>query len=299
MNSTEYGQLLIFQRIAQEGSIAGCSRALGISVPAVSKALKSLEKRLGVPLFQRSTRRIQLTDTGIQLLEQTQSAVENLATAFENAKAHANTPSGTVRITLSQVAFALILQPVYAEFHARFPEILLDISINNATVNIIEEKFDLGIRFGHALEDGIVARPLTSPIREGLFVSQPYAKQHGIPETLDELKQHSLIGYRFITANRFHSLTLIENGQPHTIEMPMSLICNDSEMVIDAIRQGIGIGRMFEPQYALLPDKTHFKPILKSHWQTFEPLYLYYQPQAQKAKRVQVVIDFLLEKRWL
>lgn len=296
MNSTEYGQLLIFQRIAEEGSIAGCARVMGISVPAVSKALKQLEKRLGVPLFQRSTRRIQLTETGIQLLAQTKGAVANLSQAFENAKAHAEIAQGTVRITLSQVAFALILQPVYAEFCRRFPQILLDISINNATVNIIDEKFDLGIRFGNSLEDGIVARRLTPPIREGLYASKRYAQQHGLPQTIDELAQHRLIGYRFITANRFHPLTLMENGQPRTIEMPFSLICNDSEMAIDAIRQGIGIGRIFEPQWQQQPDKADFIPVLEAHWQPFPPHYLYFQPQAQKAKRVQVVIDFLLGK---
>lgn len=96
MNSTEYGQLLIFQTIAREGSISACARALEISVPAVSKSLQQLEKRLGVLLFQRSTRKIQLTETGVQLLTQTSEAVETLAAAFEKAKNIAQTPIGTV-----------------------------------------------------------------------------------------------------------------------------------------------------------------------------------------------------------
>ncbi|OOF41679.1 LysR family transcriptional regulator [Rodentibacter mrazii] len=296
MNSTEYGQLLIFQNIAKEGSISACARTLGISVPAVSKSLQQLEKRLGVPLFQRSTRKIQLTETGIQLLAQTGEAVENLAAAFEKAKKLAQTPTGTVRITVSQVAFSLIIQPIYAEFRRHYPHILLDISINNATVNLIEERFDLGIRFGNSLEDGMVARKLTGDIREGLFISPQYAQQHGTPRTIAELAQHQLIGYRFITANRFHPLTLMVNGQPQLIEMPMSLIINDSEMMIDAIRQGFGVGRIFEPQYERLESKMDLLPILKPHWQTFQPLYLYYPPKSQNAKRVQVLIEFLQEK---
>lgn len=296
MNSTEYGQLLIFQTIAKEGSISACARALSISVPAVSKALRQLENRLGVPLFQRSTRKIQLTETGVQLLEQTVQAVDTLSQAFENAKTLAQTPTGTVRITVSQVAFSLILQPVYAEFRERYPHIVLDISINNATVNLIDEQFDLGIRFGNHLEEGIVARRLTGEIREGLFLSPQYAQKFGTPKTLADLAHHQLIGYRFITANRLHPLTLMENGQPHTIEMPMSLILNDSEMAIDAIRQGFGIGRIFEPQYERLESKIDLLPVLKKHWQTFQPMYLYYQPKSQKVKRVQVLIEFLQEK---
>lgn len=257
----------------------------------MSKSLRQLEKRLGVLLFQRSTRKIQLTEAGVQLLEQTAQAVETLSQAFENTKALAQIPTGTVRITVSQVAFALILQPVYAEFHARFPNIILDISINNATVNLINNHLDLGIRFGHNVDEGMVTRKLTSEIREGLFISSQYARQHGTPKSIDELKNHRLIGYRFIAANQLHPLTLMINGQPHTVEMPTSLIINDSEMAIDAIRQGFGIGRIFEPQYQRLENKTDLLPILQTHWQTFQPLYLYYPPNVQNAKRVQVLIE--------
>lgn len=241
MNSTEYGQLLIFQTIAREGSISACARALEISVPAVSKSLQQLEKRLGVLLFQRSTRKIQLTETGVQLLTQTSEAVETLAAAFEKAKNIAQTPIGTVRITVSQVAFSLIIQPVYAEFCQCYPHILLDISINNATVNLIDERFDLGIRFGNRVEDGMVACKLTGEIREGLFISPQYTQRHGTPKTVAELAQHQLIGYRFITANRFHPMMLMVDGQLQLIKMPLSLIINDSEMAIDAIRQGLGM----------------------------------------------------------
>ncbi|MBF0784243.1 LysR family transcriptional regulator [Muribacter muris] len=296
MNGTEYGQLLIFQTIAREGSISACARALGISVPAVSKALQQLEKRLGVPLFQRSTRKIQLTETGIQLLAQTSEAVEILTAAFEKAKIPAQIPTGTVRITVSQVAFSLIIQPIYAEFRRHYPHILLDISINNAAVNLIEERFDLGIRFGNSLEDGMVAHKLTGEIREGLFISPKYAQQYGTPKTVAELAQHQLIGYRLITANRLHPLTLMVNEQPQLIEMPMSLIINDSEMMIDAICQGFGVGRIFEPQYERIESKIDLLPILKPHWQTFQPLYLYYPPKSQNAKRVQVLIKFLQER---
>ncbi len=296
MNSIEYGQLLVFQTIAREGSISACARTLGISVPAVSKSLQQLEKKLGVPLFQRSTRKIQLTETGIQLLAQTLDAVDTLAMAFEKAKTLAHTPTGTVRITVSQVAFSLILQPIYAEFCQCYPHILLDISINNASVNLIEERFDLGIRFGNHLEEGMIARQLTRNIREGLFISPDYAKRYGIPKTVEELSQHRLIGYRFITANRFHPLTLVVDGYPQVIDMPVSLIINDSEMVIDAIQQGLGIGRIFEPQYERLINRENLLPILEPYWQTFQPLYLYYQPKSQNAKRIQVFIDFLMEK---
>lgn len=80
------------------------------------------------------------------------------------------------------------------------------------------------------------------------------------------------------------------------IEMSFFVPLNDREIAIDAIRQGFGVGRIFEPQYERLANKIDLLPILKPHWQTFQPLYLYFQPKAQKVKRVQVLIDFLLEK---
>lgn len=296
MNNVIYNQIRIFQSIAREGSITAAARKLEITPPSVSKALKLLEQHIGHPLFVRTTRRIELTDAGEQLLQQTLRAVASLEGAVENIKDLNQEPSGLVRITLSRFAYLLILKPCMAEFCQTYPGIQLEVSVYDGTVNLIDERFDMGIRFGDILEEGVVARQLMNPFHEGLYASAAYLEQYGTPEYPADLHQHQLIGYRFITNNRILPLMLEDKGDPLTVEMPGQLISNDIDVMADGIRSGLGIGRMFEPVYELQPDKENFIPVMRPYWKTYPPVYLYYLKSTGKAKRVQALIDFLIMK---
>ena len=199
-----------------------------------------------------------------------------------------------VRITLSRFAYLLILKPAMAEFCQQYPGIQLEISVYDGTVNIIKERFDLGIRFGDILEGGVVARPLMKPFREGLYASSAYLSRHGTPEVPADLCHHQLIGYRFITNNRILPLLLNDRGEQLTVEMPGQLISNDIDVMADGIRNGLGIGRLFEPVWQLQPDRERFIPVMESYWKTYPPVYLYYPKHAGKTKRVKALIDFLI-----
>ncbi|MBO1503359.1 MULTISPECIES: LysR family transcriptional regulator [Serratia] len=296
MNNVIYNQLRIFQSIAREGSITAAARKLEITPPSVSKALKQLEQHIGHPLFVRTTRRIELTDAGQQLLEQTTAAVDSLEKSLENIRDQSQEPSGLVRITLSRFAYLLILKPVMAAFCQQFPGVQLEISVYDGTVKIIDDRFDLGIRFGDILEGGVVARQLMKPFREGLYASSSYLKEFGTPTMPAELYQHNLIGYRFITNNRILPLILDHNGEQLTVEMPGQLISNDIDVMADGIRSGLGIGRLFEPIHSLQPDKEQFIPVMEKYWKTYPPVYLYYPKNAGKTKRVKTLIDFLIKR---
>ena len=297
MHSTLYNQLTIFHAIAAEGSISGAARSLGMAVPSVSKSLKLLEQRTGTPLFHRTTRRIALTEEGRSLYERTAQAIEALEHAVANTQGLGNELAGSVRMTLSRFAFYLVLQPVYAEFCRQYPEIELEISVFDGTVDIVEQGFDMGIRFHNRVDEGMVARRLLPPFKNGLYASKSYIEAHGLPQTLAELKLHRLIGYRFITANRMLPLILkTDNGHETTVEMPLAMIANDIEVMTDAVRQGIGIGRIFEPHCRMQPDADNFIPVLPDYWPHYPAVSLYYLPNSRKSKRVQAVADFLVEK---
>lgn len=294
-DNSYYGQLNVFQTIAQEGSISAAARKLQIAVPSASQSLKLLEQKIGVPLFHRTTRNIQLTDAGRQLLASTESAMMTLNQALEEIQHFNSEPTGTVLITLSRFAYQLILRPHLAEFRERFPQIQLEISLNDALMNLLEEGFDLGVRFGNRLEEGMVARKLLPAFKEGLYVSKAYAQKHGKPKTPKDLTAHQLIGYRFISSNRVEPLVLNIDGQETALNIDTPLLCNDPEIIADATRQGLGIGRIFEPNMQTFADKEEFVPILQKHWREYPPVYLYYLQHSQKARKVQVVIEFLME----
>ena len=296
MDNSFYGQLNVFQTIAQEGSISAAARKLEIAVPSASQSLKLLEQKIGVPLFHRSTRNIQLTDAGRQLLERTEQSMATLHQAFEEVRNFGGQVSGTVRITMARVMYQLVLRPHLAEFHQRYPQIQLEISLNDGLSHLIEDGIDLGIRFGNRLDEGMVARKLMNGTQEGLYVSQRYAAQHGMPKTPKDLSAHQLIGYRFISSNKIEPLVIAQNGQETAVEMDTPLICNDPEILLDATRQGLGIGRAFTHNMQQQPDRADFVPVLQKYWRQHPPLYLYYLQHSQRTKKVQAVIEFLLEK---
>ncbi len=294
MDSSYYGQLRIFHAIAKEQGVSRGARKLGITTASASGALKLLEQKIGVSLFNRSTRHITLTDAGYQLLIQTQNAMNELEQALDNIQELGTVPMGMVRITLSRFAYQLLLKPYLTKFYDEYPQIQLEISLNDGMANLVEDGFDLGIRFGNRIEDGMVARQLIGGFAEGLYVSKSYAQEFGVPKTLADLPNHRLIGYRFVSSGRIEPLVLSVGGQETTVAMPTPLLCNDSEVIADATRQGLGIGRIFTVNMAQFADRDNFIPILSEHWRHYPAVYLYYLRHKQRAKKVQAVIEFLL-----
>ena len=294
MDNSLYAQLNLLRLIASEGSITAAARQLGITTPSASQALKQLENKIGVPLCIRSTRSIHLTEAGEQLLARTSDALLTLHQAVDEVRQAGDEPAGRVRITLSRFAYQLVLRPVFADFCRRYPQLQLEISVHDGTIDLISSGFDLGIRFGNALEDGVVARPLYPAMREGLYASRAYLDAHGTPQTPADLLHHRLVAYRFVTANHLYPLTLHEDGQDISVTMPSPLICNDIEVMNDAVRDGLAIARIFEPIRDRQADRDAFIPVLEPYWRRYPPVYLYYRRHAQKARRVQVLIDYLL-----
>ena len=292
-----YGYLVVFHTIVEQGNISKASKSLSLSVPSVSNTLKSLEKELGLSLFHRSTRRLALTEAGRRLYDDTKPLIKDLTSAIESIQDLRQKPSGLVRMTVPRFAYHLLIKPFYAEFCQAYPDVLLEISVFDGTVDMVQAGFDVGIRFGDKIEDGVVAKLLLPPMKDCLMVSKSYIEQYGIPHTPQDLPKHRLIGYRFITANRLLPLELMIGGQTTPIEMPMSLIVNDEvDLMVDATRQGLGIGRIFESTLALQVDKADFVPILQEYWVQYPPVYLYFLQNSQKIGRIKVWIDFLMEK---
>ncbi|WP_419811976.1 LysR family transcriptional regulator [Bacterioplanoides sp.] len=296
MKGATFNQLTIFQSIVREGSIRGAARKLEMAPPSVSQALKLLEAEVGLPLFTRSTRRIELTEAGRLLQQRTSGAMTTLDYAVESIRDMNEQPSGRVSITLPRFVFQFFLKPIYAEFCQRYPDIQLEISISDKAVNLLEEGYDAGIRFGNRVEPGMVARQLTAPMQEALFASDEYLQRYGQPQTAADLQAHKLVQYRFIASNKLAPLLLQEHGQAITVQMPLALIVNDTDAMVDAAEKGLGIGRIVTPMIQNQLDSGQLKPVLPTYWQPYSGLYVYFVQNSQKALRVRALIDFLVEK---
>lgn len=297
MKGSTFHCLMIFHCIVQEGSIRGAARRLEMSAPTVSLALKQLEQTLGLALFRRTTRSMELTEAGQQLHDQTGHAMATLDGALERVGQHGRAPAGKVRVTLPRFVFQSFLQPLYAGFCRQYPEIELELHLSDATVDILREGIDLGIRSGDRVDEGMVARPLSGPLREALFASPDYLARHGEPMTPAQLSEHRLIRYRFTTSNRLSALRLALDDNTPAPEMGTALIVNDTDAMIDAARQGLGIGKMIEPVATPHLAAGTLMPVLESWWVTHPGLHLYYRRESAQTGRVRALIDYLLAHR--
>ncbi|MGY3571214.1 LysR family transcriptional regulator [Vibrio paucivorans] len=296
MNGSMFNQIMMFHAIVSEGSITKAAQKLEVASPSVSIALKSLEEQLGLPLFTRTTRKIELTEAGHLLYKRTFNATSELSFAVESVSDLSKDPSGKVSITMPRFVYQSMFEPFYTEFCLTYPKIELEISINDAAIDILKQGIDLGIRFGDRVEEGMVARALTAPMKEALFASPEYIAQHGLPSSPEHLEQHKMIQYRFIASNQLAPLSLIKDGETLTVKTPAALVVNDTEIMIDASIKGLGIGRIVEPMVKQYFDKGSLVPVLPESWPTLSGLYVYFHKNSQKAKRVRALIDFLLEK---
>lgn len=296
MKGSTFNQLLVFHAIAREGSITKAAQKLEVASPSVSNSLKLLERQLGLPLFTRTTRRVELTEAGKMLHNQTNHSVNELSFAIEGIKELGQSASGKVRLTLPRFVYQHFLKAYYAEFCQRYPDIELEISLSDATIDILKEGFDLGIRFGDKVEEGMVARALTKSLKEAFFVSKNYAETHGVPMNIEEFQKHKLVQYRFISSNQLVPVLLDNNGETVNVEMTNAIIVNDTDLMVDATLKGLGIGRMVEPVVEKLLNSGELVPVLPEYWYPYSALYVYFHRHTQKAKRVRVLIDFLIEK---
>ncbi|WP_047041993.1 LysR family transcriptional regulator [Vibrio mexicanus] len=296
MNGAIFNQLRIFQAIVAEGNITNAAKRLQMAPPSVSNALKSLEEDVGLPLFTRTTRSIEVTEAGKRLYDDISTSMSELAFAYESISDLGKVPSGKVRLTIPRFVYVHYFQPVYAEFCQRYPNIELEVSISDANVDILNQGFDMGIRFGDRVEEGMVARRLTGAMHEALFATPDYLEAFGTPKTPDDLKSHKLIQYRFIASNQVAPLFLRGVASDITVEMPTALVVNDTDVMIDASLKGLGIGRIVEPVVADLIASGELIPVLQDYWYPYSELYVYFHKNAQKARRVRVMVDFLLEK---
>ncbi|MBI2771790.1 MAG: LysR family transcriptional regulator [Burkholderiales bacterium] len=242
-----FADLHLLTVLAQTRSYTQAARRLGISKASVSMRMAELERAAGVPLVRRTTRSVGLTEAGQQLVDETQASFTRIEQSFSSIKDLAGTPRGVVRVTAPVALGRQHVAPTLAAFLQRFPDIRLELDLNDRFVNLAQEGFDLAIRHAHAPPDTHVAWVLC-PSRSLLVAGTAYLKRHGAPRHPSELAQHQCLLYLRDTAGQNWSF---ERGTGRKAEQTIVAVngplrANNSEVLREAVLGGLGIG--------LLPD---------------------------------------------
>ncbi len=291
--------ILNFTRTAELGSFAAAARELEISPVAVSQNISRLEKNLGVRLFARSTRALQLTPEGQAFWEQCKGPLAQLDIACKDIASDALHASGKLRATVSSPLAYLYLIPLLPLFFQRHPHIQLELELNEDPTPLINKRFDLGIRVGVLNDAAFVARPL-GPMRLLLCAAPAYLAAHGTPSSLDDLATHALLQLQVTgreQATPFFVQTLSEGGarSMQMLQLPGRFMCNDYRSLLQGCIDGIGIAQL--PQPVALPAlrQGQLKTFLPEHIPGGWQLYIHYPSRKQLPARVRVFVDFCIE----
>ncbi len=284
-----YG-LSAFLAAAEAGSFTAAAARLGVSPAAVSQAVKSLEAKLGTPLFIRTTRRVGLTEAGVALQARAAPAAMEIVAAVEAAAA-AHEPSGLLRLTVPRMAVPLVVEPVVPALRRAYPKIAIEVAVEDATVNLPERGFDAGIRIGEYIERDMVAVRLTRDIAWSVVASPAYLTVHGRPETPEDLIDHEAIRYRFPSSGAVYRWEFERDGRSFSLDPPGSLIVNDGALLVSWARAGLGLAYVADIAVDGELADGHLVRVLQGALPTTPGLFLYFPRRAQAQPKLRAFID--------
>jgi DNA-binding transcriptional LysR family regulator len=185
-----------FLRVAARRSFRQAADDLGITPSAISQTIRSLEARLGVALFTRTTRSVGLMEAGERFLERARPAFDEVVAASDAARGLAQRPSGLLRLAVPRAMVPLLLQPVLASFAEAYPDVVVEIVASEELVDLAKNGFDAGVRLGEFIAADMVAVRLTPSFRYAIVASPGYLERSGRPEVPGDLQHHSCVRMR-------------------------------------------------------------------------------------------------------
>lgn len=235
-----YNDLYVFMIVAQEGCFTRAAEKLGVAQSGVSRTVRDLEARLGVQLLTRTTRRLSLTQAGLQLQRTLQEGFHQLNGGLGMLAHWHHTPAGTVRINASQHAIDEVLLPKLAGFGQRYPDVKLELISENRFVDIIGEQFDAGVRLGDEVDEGMVAVRIAPDMEMAVVGTPEHYRRYGFPQTPQDLAAHPCIAYQFANGGLCHWEFTYEG---RTFKHPPvgQWVFNDSYMEAAAAKAGLGL----------------------------------------------------------
>jgi DNA-binding transcriptional LysR family regulator len=283
--------MLVFTRVVERRSFIRAAEDLGLPRSTTTDAVKRLEARLGVPLLQRTTRRVTPTPDGeayyrrcITLL----ADVEDAEAAFVGRK-----PQGMLRIEVHGMLARHFVLPRLPDFLAEYPDIQFHMSEGDRYVDVVQEGVDCVLRVGTLQDSELIARRLTT-FTEMTCAAPAYLERFGVPADIDALAGHRMVGFLSSATRKVVPLEFGLDGEFRSVSLPAAVIVNASESYLAAARLGLGLIQM--PPYAVKSDieQGTLVPVLADHPPSPTPVSVLYPPNRQFAPRVRVFIDWLV-----
>jgi DNA-binding transcriptional LysR family regulator len=282
----------IFARVAETGSFAAAGRQLGLSPPAVTRAVAALEEAIGTRLLTRTTRVVRLTEAGGRYVEDCRRILADIAEAEAAAAGAYGTPTGTLAVTASVLFGEIYVLPILTEYLDRHPAVSIRGLFLDRVVNIVEEGIDVAVRIGHLPDSGMAALRVGA-VRRVVCGAPDYFARHGIPADPGELARHRIIAPTGATASldwRFGP------GALRSVTVQPRLACNTNAAAIAAAAAGWGITRLLSYQVAGLVAEGRLQRVLADFEEEPLPIHVIHPEGRRAAARVRGFVDLAVER---
>ncbi|MDC1442621.1 LysR family transcriptional regulator [Rhodospirillaceae bacterium] len=282
----------VYCSVVENDSLAGAARSLNVSPSVVSKQLSALEDRLGVRLINRTTRRISVTQEGTAYYESCKRIITDVAEA-ENAASSAHAaPRGLLKIT-APVTFAhRHLTPHLPKFLDMFPEVEVQVQVNDRVVDLVDEGIDLAIRISQLKDSSLIARRL-APNRRYIAATPEYLKKNGTPNAVDDLKEHRLITWP--PGNPLNDWHFLINGIERIMKVNGAIAVNEGDGILTTLLAGGGLGMTQEFLAGPYVREKKLVPLLEEFVREDNPIYAVYPSNKHLSPKVRAFVDFLVK----
>lgn len=280
-------------KIADTGSLTAAARALGVSVAAVTRGLAAIEKRLGVRLVNRTTRRTGLTEPGVQYYEHCRRVLAEIESAEAALSAQRTLPTGTLNVSAPVLFGRMHLAPLLPDFLSRHDGVTVNLVLADRLVNLVDEGFDLAIRIGQLADSLLVATRLGST-RRVVCASPDYLRRHGRPRVPADLRGHH--GIRFTVLNPGHEWAFRTGGRTRTVRVPCRLSCNNADAVIAAAVRGQGIATVLSYQIERELAAGELEIVLREFEPPLIPIHAVHPHGRLLSGKTRAFIEFMIER---
>jgi len=297
MRGSEFTELKAFSAIVEEGSFVRAAARLRVSPPALSQSIRQLEARVGVRLLNRTTRSVSATAAGDALFSRLAVAFGELESAIADVHAARDRPAGSLRINVPRVAAMRFIAPILGDFQRCYPDIALTVIVDDRLADIVEGRFDAGIRLGERLQKDMVAVKLSEDLQMAAVAAPAYLENRAIPRHPQELHQHQCIKFEWPGGGNLYRWEFARGKRALEIAVEGSLTVNDTELMLTAVLDGVGVAYMLEYQVRPWIEQGRLVRFLEAWSPSFPGFYLYHPSSRHVPPALRAFIDFVRARR--
>lgn len=297
MPSDNLKDITAFIAVAHERSFTKAGAKLGVTPSALSHSVRGLEERLGIRLLARTTRSVSPTEAGERLVRSLGPLLEQVSVELAGLSELRDRPAGTVRITCNDYVIGTIFRPKLRDFLRRYPDIKVELIIDYGFTDIVEERFDAGVRLGEALSKDMLAVPIGPDWRFVVVGAPEYLADHPAPETPQELTEHICMNYRLTGAGSVYAWEFEKEGRKVNVKVDGQLTFNSAIPVLNAAVDGLGLAYVPEDLAAPYLSDGRLKLVLYDWCPVIQGYHLYYPNRRQASPAFALLVEALRYRR--